>query len=268
MKWLEWAQTFGVHEEAPPRGTAGPAAQPLVIESLQPPDNFDEDPPPKYLADSSGVITLNTERRRHPNLTEGAHIKFQRDAGRLWLRGYSITEISNKLGCGYDIVRTTIVILRDQLRELNKATMEEQAAKSIARLDMVQARAWEVLDEGAEPAKMLGVLIRAEETEARITGALSEKRVHSGSMDVVHKMYDFTDKFPPQVVDGEVTSLEAEDRDIVDRIPDEILPAVKDYDEFTTKRLSSRAPSKKLSRNGANGFLDPTTGDIFLEEEE
>lgn len=232
------------------------------------------------LIEREGIITYERLRRKAPSLTNGDHIKFQRDVGRLFLQGNSNSEIARRLECGYEMVASTVRVLREELKELSSQVLQDQIVKTMARLDLVQAEAWKHIEGGAEASKLLNVVLKAEELEAKVTGALTEKKEIKGQIE--HKLYNFKDAYPSQVID--VTPAESsqaipvavspqpsppptEDKDLLDGLPDEAFPAIESLQVYQQSRLAARPPSKKLAK-GEKGMVLEDGGILILDNDD
>lgn len=190
--------------------------------------------------------------------TEGLHMWEQREVAKRYLRGTSAFEIASELKLSYSRALAIVKVIREDLAEMYKLDIREEMGRTIHILRMVQKTAWDKLDRFPDPVdaqKMLAIVLRANETEAKITGVLTDRIHHIG--DITHhvKLYDFEDKFPPsKVVEGEIIS-------------DSDIPVIENKEEYEQRIRENSPPSDQLKNVGAkSGFIDEETGEIWIEE--
>ena len=101
---------------------------------------------------------------------------------------------------------------RGRLSELYDGSMEELVAERIANLVNVKAEAYKYMTfMPGKAAQLLMVVLRSEETIAKIQGVLNEKHLVLGKIQHEVKLYDFEDKTPPpigSIVDGIATMVD------------------------------------------------------------
>jgi len=196
-----------------------------------------------------------------------AHLRIQREVAKLWLRGSSYLEIQDGLVSvighrpDYHYVLAIVKTIRNELREFHRAQLDEHTNRCIEVLRMVQRRCWDDLEasDGTDASKLLNVVVRAEETIAKVSGVLTDKVQHIG--DLMHhiKLYDFQDRYPQLI--------ELQGQEIAnDTIPDELL--IQDEGEFNSRMAAGMPPSKRLKNAGyfdKSGYLCED-GSIVLEE--
>jgi len=169
---------------------------------------------------------------------EQAHInqldRERRDARIMmrWLKGYDIDYIAR---CEGSIDKRAVISAierkRKEIAEITKADIEELIAERIAGLKVIKAEAFDYMEMFPEKApQLLTVALRAEETQAKIQGVLSEKVMHLGRIQHDVKHYDFTDRTPPMVLEHEPKP------DI--HIAEPELPILEEYIEMRTEGLS------------------------------
>ena len=119
-----------------------------------------------------------------------------------WLRGYSLTDISrSEGGITQNEVMRGIEIKRVELAAAQKGEIDHIIAERIAGLKDIKREAFEYLDLFPEKApQLLTVALRAEETQAKMQGVLSEKVMHLGRIEHTVKMYDFEDRTPGAII--------------------------------------------------------------------
>ena len=90
--------------------------------------------------------------------------------------------------------------------------MEELVAERVANLINVKAEAYKYMQfMPGKAAQLLMVVLRSEETIAKIQGVLNEKHLVLGKIQHEVKLYDFEDKTPPpisNIVDGIATMVD------------------------------------------------------------
>lgn len=126
---------------------------------------------------------------------------------KLWLQGYSISDIQTATGVdAATSVIQAIRLKRRELQEVQEAEILELAAERIEGLRQLQRESrtyMAILPDKA--AQFLTVILRAEETMAKIQGVLSDKVIHLGRVEHHVKLYDFQDSYP--MVEGEITKV-------------------------------------------------------------
>lgn len=160
-----------------------------------------------------GEDVLETERRR----------------GRImqrWLRGYTIDQIRDWEGLesNYQVVKD-LNIKRKELREQQDIDILDLAAERIEGLRVIQADCRHYMGFFPERSpQFLTIILRAEESTAKIQGVLNEKVLHLGRIQHHVKLYDFRDNFPPSTVEGEAIVIEEPE---LEELPSHIIQSGK-----------------------------------------
>ena len=133
-----------------------------------------------------------------------------RIAGILWLRGYNIVDIARIIKSStrevLDILRET----RSNIAEWHKDEIENIRSERIEGFRQVQRRAWlefELAKPGIK-AQLLSIVMKAEETIAKMQGVIENKIKHSGTIDHRYKQYDFNNDNFPEAVEIEAVNPE------------------------------------------------------------
>lgn len=143
-----------------------------------------------------------------------------------WLKGYSISDIGHSEGnLTQEQVMRGITVKRQELALAQKADIDHIVAERIAGLKLIKREAFEYMELMPEKApQLLTVALRAEETQAKLQGVLSEKVMHLGRIEHTVKMYDFEDKTPGAIVIDAVGTVVS---DIT--FQEEVLPKIEEH---------------------------------------
>ena len=115
-----------------------------------------------------------------------------------WMRGSSVEDISTAEQVSESTILRCIASQRARLSELYDGSMKELVAERIANLVNVKAEAYKYMQfMPGKAAQLLMVVLRSEETIAKIQGVLNEKHLLLGKIQHEVKLYDFEDKTPP-----------------------------------------------------------------------
>ena len=154
-----------------------------------------------------------------------------------WLKGYSVSQIEVSEGnAGKDAIIAAINIKRGDLKEAQRADIEDLIAERIGGLRQIQSEAHEYIEFMPEKApQLLTVALRAEEAVAKIQGVLSEKVLHLGRIQHEFKMYDFKDNLPPPLSDENNPS-------IIIQEPE--LPPIDNFAEIIDVKMLTNIPAE------------------------
>lgn len=125
----------------------------------------------------------------------------------LFIRGHTALDVMTKLGLSLRSALRLQRQVRALLAQAQRVSPQEARAFSVAVLRNVQKDTWERLKatKGARDyASLMSVIVRAEETIARLHGLLAQGQEPVPEVHI--KVYDFKDTLP-SVVEGEVRAL-------------------------------------------------------------
>ena len=131
----------------------------------------------------------------------------ERIAVLLWMRGYTLFDIAQRLQWSRVKVLEILKQSRAEMAEWHKDEIDSIRSERIEGFRQVQQRAWREYDE-AKPgtkAQLLSIIMKAEESIAKMQGVVEHKVKHEGKLDHMHKLYDFNNsEFPDAEVKTQV----------------------------------------------------------------
>ena len=109
-----------------------------------------------------------------------------------WLQGYTSFEIAQEIQLSPLTIQSYITEARTEIRAAQQAELLTLSSERVAGFSLVKSTAWAQYDL-TKNSRWLQIVLRAEELISKLQGVLTDKMVHTGDIEIIHKLYDFKD---------------------------------------------------------------------------